>query len=58
MNRHRIELFILDQDGQIVDAVTRLQWDIDDVLSRARALLDGRRDWTARQFSDRRACQC
>jgi protein SCO1/2 len=42
VNRHRIELFILDRNGRIVDAVTRLQWDVDDVLGRARAVLERR----------------
>lgn len=36
VNRHRIELFVLDHRGRIAKAFTRLQWDIDDVLAHAR----------------------
>jgi protein SCO1/2 len=39
VNRHAIELFILDASGGIVDAQTRLQWDPADVLERATSLL-------------------
>jgi protein SCO1/2 len=39
VNRHTIELFILDQSGGIVEAHTRLQWDPAEILHRARQLL-------------------
>ena len=38
VNRHRIELFVLDRDGRIAVAFTRLQWDVEDVLRHACAL--------------------
>jgi protein SCO1 len=39
VNRHRIELFILDERGRIAVTFSRLQWDVDDVLRHAAALL-------------------
>jgi protein SCO1 len=39
VNRHRIELFVLDSRGEIALAFTRLQWDIQEVLKQAKALL-------------------
>ncbi|MCA1646859.1 MAG: SCO family protein [Chloroflexi bacterium] len=39
VNRHTIELFILDPLGQIVQAHTRLQWEPTDILDRARELI-------------------
>jgi protein SCO1/2 len=39
VNRHRIELFILDSRGDITATFTRLQWDVQDVLEQAKALL-------------------
>lgn len=39
VNRHRIELFILDPEARIAFTFTRLQWDIQDVLDHARRLL-------------------
>ena len=39
VNRHRIELFILDSRGEIAVTFTRLQWDIQEVLEQAKALL-------------------
>ncbi|MDQ3810929.1 MAG: SCO family protein [Chloroflexota bacterium] len=41
VNRHRIELFVVDAGGHVVASFTRLQWDPDEVLDRAAALLDG-----------------
>jgi len=38
VNQHRIELFILDDQGRIVETFARLQWDIQDVLNHAKAL--------------------
>lgn len=40
VNMHRIELFVLDQGGRIHSTFTRLQWDPDEVLHRARSLLE------------------
>lgn len=40
VNRHRIELFLLDGRGRIAYALSRLQWDVEEVLSLARSLLD------------------
>jgi len=39
VNRHRIELFVLDSRGEIAVTFTRLQWDIQEVLNQAKALL-------------------
>ena len=39
VNRHRIELFVLDRRGETVATFTRLQWDVQEVLEQARALL-------------------
>jgi protein SCO1/2 len=39
VNRHRIELFVLDSQGEIAATFTRLQWDIQEVLEQAKALL-------------------
>lgn len=39
VNRHRIELFILDSQGEITVTFARLQWDIQEVLEQAKALL-------------------
>lgn len=38
VNRHRIELFILDSRGQIAATFSRLQWEITEVLEQAKAL--------------------
>jgi protein SCO1 len=38
VNQHRIELFVLDSRGEIAVTFTRLQWDIQEVLERAKAL--------------------
>lgn len=48
VNRHRIELFVLDPEGRIAVTFTRLQWDVQDVLHHARALACGP-DTLARQ---------
>jgi protein SCO1/2 len=42
VNRHRIELFILDSRGEIAVTFSRLQWDIQEVLEQAKALLNTR----------------
>jgi protein SCO1/2 len=39
VNRHRIELFIVDSDGDIAVTFARRQWDVDEMLGRARQLL-------------------
>jgi protein SCO1/2 len=39
VNRHTIELFVLDSRGEIAATYTRLQWDIREVLEQAKALL-------------------
>jgi protein SCO1 len=44
VNRHRIELFVLDSQGEIVVTFTRLQWDIQEVLEPAKALLSPGQD--------------
>jgi protein SCO1 len=38
VNRHRIELFVLDDEARIAAAFTRLQWDVQEVLGWARGL--------------------
>ncbi len=40
VNRHRIELFILDNRGEIAVTFTRLQWCIQEVLEQAKVLLE------------------
>jgi cytochrome oxidase Cu insertion factor (SCO1/SenC/PrrC family) len=40
VNRHRIELFILDHDGAITGRFTRLQWNSNEVLHHASALAE------------------
>ena len=55
VNRHRIELFILDDQGRVVVTFARLQWDVQNVLDRAKILLcsnDGR------QKPHREPCGC
>ena len=41
VNRHRIELFVLDADGRIAASFERLQWDEEEVLAQAMKLLPG-----------------
>jgi protein SCO1 len=38
VNRHRIELFLLDEQGRIAATFARLRWDLDGVLRQAREL--------------------
>ena len=40
VNRHRIEVFLLDHKGRVAGAFTRLQWDVDEVLAEATSLLE------------------
>jgi protein SCO1/2 len=40
VNRHRIEVFLLDHKGRVAGAFTRLQWDVDGVLAEATSLLE------------------
>jgi protein SCO1/2 len=40
VNRHRIELFLLDQRCRVAAAFTRLQWDVEDVLAQATSLAE------------------
>lgn len=40
VNRHRIELFVLDHDGAIARRFTRLQWNPHEVLQHASALAE------------------
>jgi protein SCO1/2 len=40
VNRHRIELFVVDAEGELAATFSRLQWDVQEVLDRARALLE------------------
>jgi protein SCO1/2 len=42
VNRHRIELFILDGRGEVAVTFERLQWQVEDVLARAGELLPAR----------------
>ncbi|MDQ5825906.1 MAG: SCO family protein [Chloroflexota bacterium] len=39
VNRHTIELFILDSQGGVAATFSRLQWDVQEVLEQAKALL-------------------
>ena len=39
VNRHRIEVYLLDADAALAAAFTRLQWEPDEVLTAAQALL-------------------
>jgi protein SCO1/2 len=38
VNRHRIELFLLDQRCRVFGAFTRLQWEVEEVLAQAASL--------------------
>lgn len=40
VNRHRIELFILDSDGRVTAEVTRVQWDVDEVCTQIMNMVD------------------
>ena len=40
VNRHRIELFLLDRRCRVAVAFTRLQWDVEDVLAQATNLAE------------------
>jgi protein SCO1/2 len=40
VNRHRIELFILDDHGRVAFTFTRLQWNMHEVLNLAKSLLE------------------
>jgi protein SCO1/2 len=42
VNRHRIELFVLDSQGELAVTFSRLQWDIQEVLEQAKALANTR----------------
>jgi protein SCO1/2 len=39
VNRHRIELFVLDDTGRLAESFTRMQWEPGEVLDRVAALL-------------------
>ncbi|MFT2009821.1 SCO family protein [Pontibacter sp. 13R65] len=39
VNKHRIELFVLDKDGKVAYAFTRLQWDVEEVVEQAKQLV-------------------
>jgi protein SCO1/2 len=43
VNRHQIEAYLLDANGAIASSFTRLQWEPDEVLAAAEALLGGTR---------------
>jgi protein SCO1/2 len=38
VNRHRIELFLLDQRGRLAGAFTRMQWDVEEVLAQVASI--------------------
>lgn len=40
VNRHRIELFILDERGKVAFTFARLQWDIQEVIDHSRMVLE------------------
>jgi protein SCO1/2 len=42
VNRHRIELFLLDKQGPVAEAFIRLQWDVEEVLAQAASLAKAR----------------
>jgi len=48
VNRHRVEVYILDAAGGIAASFERIQWDENEVLDRAAALLDQVNRHTAR----------
>jgi protein SCO1 len=39
VNRHRIELFVLDASGEVVATFSRMQWDVEAVLAELQSLL-------------------
>jgi protein SCO1/2 len=41
VNRHRIELYILDAEGRVAISFEQLRWDEQEVVARAAAMLDG-----------------
>lgn len=41
VNKHRIELYILDKDGRIVFTFTRFQWEVPEVIDHAKLVLEG-----------------
>ncbi|MEM8568154.1 MAG: SCO family protein [Bacteroidota bacterium] len=40
VNQHRLELFLLDQDGSIKTSYTRLQWEVEKVFGDIKSLLE------------------
>ena len=42
VSRHHIELYVLDEHGQIATTYTNLQWDVEDVLEETVSLLPTR----------------
>jgi protein SCO1/2 len=51
VNRHRIELFVIDGRGEVVAAHTRMQWDAATVASDLEALLAPARSWFRRPLA-------
>ena len=41
VNRHRIELYVLDAEGRVAVSFEQLRWDEQEVVARAAAMLDG-----------------
>jgi protein SCO1/2 len=39
VNRHQIELYVLNGNGEVATAYTNFQWDVEDVLDEARAMV-------------------
>ncbi|HEX9960653.1 MAG TPA: SCO family protein [Pyrinomonadaceae bacterium] len=44
VNKHRIELYILDADGKIAFTFARFQWDVQEVINRTKQVLNGDMD--------------
>ena len=55
VNRHRLELFILNDKGEVVATFARLQWGVQEVLDQAKALLsaDSSLRWSHQPFQSR-----
>ncbi|HTI11601.1 MAG TPA: SCO family protein [Puia sp.] len=43
VNRHKIELYLLDKDGSVYGSYTRTQWDQQKVFGKVKALVDNKR---------------
>jgi protein SCO1/2 len=57
INRHRVEVYVLDARGNITASFERIQWDENEVLDCAIALLSGERGNTAPAAAESNECK-